>query len=304
MSEQTPQGDEYWRKVLQPAAYAALRQGVMEAPFSGPYHANTKIGTYRCIGCGSVLFSSEDTIQNGSGFLTATDVVSQAVTLNKYWRISGEEYSRLICTTCGGAVGETEDMEILSAEDLETGTRKRTYFINSNAVTFSAALVPKNYPVASVLIAVVILIVSTVFYYVGSNLMRSNHTQDVAAIVPLWVTDHRVDAKSVVFSGSNHPIIVQDSFGSHDTLFLILPKQPDMTIDVETITPQATVSWLDENHVVLSSVVLKEEGETLTVPWRARYAYVSRKSDSIRAIPKVGQTISKITDTELTKKGN
>ncbi|MFQ5552792.1 MAG: peptide-methionine (R)-S-oxide reductase MsrB [Thermoplasmata archaeon] len=60
--------DEEWRRRLSLEAYNITRQGGTEAPFSGLYWDAKDPGTYRCVGCGAVLFDSDVKYDSGTGW--------------------------------------------------------------------------------------------------------------------------------------------------------------------------------------------------------------------------------------------
>ena len=68
MSPEVDKTEEEWRQDLSPSQYQVLRQTGTEPPFSGKYVHNHDDGTYRCAGCGAVLFSSGTKFDSGSGW--------------------------------------------------------------------------------------------------------------------------------------------------------------------------------------------------------------------------------------------
>jgi peptide-methionine (R)-S-oxide reductase len=109
MSPQVDKTDEQWREELSPEQFQVLRQAGTERPFSGKYVHNHDDGTYRCAGCGAVLFSSGTKFDSGSGWPS-------------FWKPEDEENierrvdkshfmtrTEVLCKRCGGHLGHVFD---------------------------------------------------------------------------------------------------------------------------------------------------------------------------------------------------
>ncbi|HEY8055224.1 MAG TPA: peptide-methionine (R)-S-oxide reductase MsrB [Terriglobales bacterium] len=59
---------EEWRRLLPPPAFAVLRQGATETPFTGPLNNVFKPGLYRCRACGTAQFSSQTKYDSRDGW--------------------------------------------------------------------------------------------------------------------------------------------------------------------------------------------------------------------------------------------
>jgi len=59
---------EEWRKQLSEEQYQITREKGTERAFTGKYHASKEPGVYRCVCCGSELFTSGEKYDSGSGW--------------------------------------------------------------------------------------------------------------------------------------------------------------------------------------------------------------------------------------------
>jgi peptide-methionine (R)-S-oxide reductase len=103
--EKIEKTEEQWRAELDPDAYAVLRQGATEAPFTGKYALTKDDGMYRCAGCGAELFSSDTKFDSGTGWPSFTEpALVESVELRED-RSHGMVRTEVVCARCGGHLG-------------------------------------------------------------------------------------------------------------------------------------------------------------------------------------------------------
>ena len=122
-----PETDEQWREQLTEQQYRILREAGTEPAFSGEYVEHFEDGTYRCAGCGNVLFDSGKKYESGCGWPAFSDTKRGAVTTHVDLS-HGMIRKEVRCAQCGGHLGH-----LFGDGPQPTGKR---YCINSAALDF------------------------------------------------------------------------------------------------------------------------------------------------------------------------
>jgi peptide-methionine (R)-S-oxide reductase len=107
--EKVKKTDEEWRKQLTPEQYHVARQKGTEPAFTGKYVSVKDDGSYRCAGCGAVLFDAATKFESGSGWPSFTEpAVADAVERHED-RSHGMVRTEVTCRACGGHLGHVFD---------------------------------------------------------------------------------------------------------------------------------------------------------------------------------------------------
>ncbi|MFC2066649.1 peptide-methionine (R)-S-oxide reductase MsrB [Chloroflexota bacterium] len=121
-------GDDEWRKELTGEQYEVTRKKGTEPPFTGKYHDSRERGIYRCVCCGSELFSSDTKFDSGTGWPSFWSPVSEQSTDTDTDAGHGMVRTEVTCRRCGAHLGH-----VFEDGSPQTGLR---YCINSAALNF------------------------------------------------------------------------------------------------------------------------------------------------------------------------
>jgi len=100
--------DAEWKKRLSPQAYAVLRQGATESPYSSPLNEEHRTGRFLCAGCALPLYASATKFDSGTGWPSFYDHLPNGIGSSKD-RSFGDERTEVHCARCAGHLGHVFD---------------------------------------------------------------------------------------------------------------------------------------------------------------------------------------------------
>lgn len=105
MAEKINKTDEEWRRSLTPAQFEVARKKGTERAFSGQYHDLHDRGVYRCVCCGTELFSSDTKYDSGTGWPSFYAPADPRAVRTEPDLGHGMRRTEVLCASCDAHLG-------------------------------------------------------------------------------------------------------------------------------------------------------------------------------------------------------
>ena len=107
--ERVEKSDAEWKKLLNQKQYEITTKNGTEAPGSCPFDDVHELGIFRCVRCGTDLFSSTTKFESGTGWPSFYDPVSPLNVVEHPDRRLGMVRTEVLCARCSSHLGHVFD---------------------------------------------------------------------------------------------------------------------------------------------------------------------------------------------------
>lgn len=121
--------NNHWKEKLTKEEYRVLREKGTDAPWTGIYTDHFESGIYKCAGCDTPLFQSENKFKSGCGWPSFDDVLDSKNIILTEDNSHNMKRTEVICKNCQGHLGHV-------FPDGPKETTGQRYCINSTALNF------------------------------------------------------------------------------------------------------------------------------------------------------------------------
>ncbi|UCG02589.1 MAG: peptide-methionine (R)-S-oxide reductase MsrB [Candidatus Heimdallarchaeota archaeon] len=122
--------EDEWKITLTKEQFWILREKGTERAFSGKYWNHFEEGEYKCAGCGTPLFKSEEKFESSCGWPSFSNPIKDTIE-EESDTSHGMIRTEVLCSACGGHLGH-----LFNDGPKEKGGLR--YCINSAAIEFNS----------------------------------------------------------------------------------------------------------------------------------------------------------------------